>query len=145
MSRLEIYTDGACEPNPGVGGWSMVVYEDGREVHHEIGGSLNTTNNRMEFEGIYAALAWLTVNNRQGVVFSDSQYCINCLTIWWQKWEKKKWQKNGEPIKNLDLIQSCLSIIDSTPIKWVRGHAGNVGNERADELAGIGRIAVKNA
>lgn len=139
---MEIYTDGSCHPNPGRGGWAMVVYEGGREAHTETGHEQQTTNNRMEFEAILAALIHL--NGRAGIVYSDSEYCIKCITQWCKKWQRNGWRmgKNGGggEIKNLDLIQSCLAELGKAKLQWVRGHNGNAGNERADVLARDARI-----
>lgn len=142
---VTIYTDGAAQPNPGYGGWAMVAYRDGREISNESGYVIGATNNQMEFEGIYAALRWLRDNGETGVVCSDSQYAINCLTIWWPKWKRFGWRKskNGDYVKNRDIIERCLTLMPGVRLQWVRGHCGIEGNERADELAGIARLAAE--
>ena len=139
---FEIYTDGACEPNPGLVGWGFVAYQDGIEVHTACGGEVDTTNNRMEFAGILNALLWL--DGKKATIHTDSQYCLNALTIWHQKWAANGWRKGpkktAEPVKNAEVIQACLAAKQSRhTLKWCKGHSGIVGNERADRLAAMGR------
>jgi len=142
---LEIYTDGSCNPNPGPGGWSFVVYENHKEIHHAYGGERNTTNNRMEFMGILEALKWL--QGREAVIKTDSQYCLNCITKWAGKWRSKGWRlADGSPVKNAELLQDCLTLkTHLTHFKWVKGHSKIKGNERADKLAGMGRASLMAA
>lgn len=144
---FEIYTDGACEPNPGLGGWGFVVYQHGVEIHTAFGGEHNTTNNRMEFAGILNALLWL--DGKKATIHTDSQYCLNALTIWHQKWALNGWRKGpkktAEPVKNAEVIQACLAAKQSRhTLKWCKGHSGITGNERADRLAAMGRSGTKD-
>ncbi|MGL4232009.1 MAG: ribonuclease H family protein [Casimicrobium sp.] len=133
---MEIYTDGACHPNPGNGGWAFVVYEGGNEIHHEAGSCENVTNNQMEAEAICRALEWL--RGRQATVYTDSQYCQKALTIWHRKWQRNGWKKGpkagDEPVKNADYWRRALAVMGKAKILWCRGHSGIVGNERADAL-----------
>ena len=143
----EIWTDGACEPNPGIGGWGYLLRDDQGLTREECGGLRSTTNNRMELTAILMALKALP-NGASAVIYSDSQYCVNGLTSWHAKWVKKDWKrKDGTDMPNRDL---WLALHDENrrvraAYKWVRGHNGNVGNERADTLANIGRMAVVSA
>lgn len=144
---LVIYTDGACEPNPGAGGWSFVVYRDGKEIHHEFGGDLNMTNNIMEMTAALMALRWFA---SRGIVepvriYSDSQYTVKGCNEWRLGWKRKGWSRGpGKPLANVDLWKALDEALALVPIKldWVKGHIGVAGNERADELAEIGRQSV---
>jgi ribonuclease HI len=147
QGALVVYTDGACEPNPGRGGWGFVVYQNGVEVHTAFGGDLETTNNRMEFSGILNALKWL--DGKTATIHTDSQYCLNALTLWHTKWARNGWRKGAkqtaEPVKNAALIQACLAAKQSGhTLMWCRGHSGIVGNERADRLAALGRSSAQS-
>ena len=149
-SGLVIYTDGACEPNPGKGGWAFVVYRDGKEVHFECGGDLDATNNIMEMTALLKALEWLLGAEGRGFarILSDSQYVVKGCNEWRQGWKKRDWQrlvdrhgKKMEPIKNVDLWKRLDGLLMLAPVKieWVKGHVGILGNERADELSNTGR------
>lgn len=135
----KIYTDGACTGNPGPGGWGVVIYfTDGST--HEIGDAFpQTTNNRMEMQAAIAALQFLKNSSQTDPVtlYTDSEYLINCVTKWVKGWKKKGWKKSdGSPVLNQDLLE-ILDELNSPQIKWeyVRGHAGNFGNERCDAIA----------
>lgn len=134
---LRIWADGACEPNPGPGGWGW-HRSDGES---RFGGDEETTNNRMEMTAILEALRELP-DGKAVIIYSDSQYCVKGLTIWRKGWQKKNWMKKGEPMINRDLwllLEEQLSRLDVTT-KWVKGHNGDAGNEKADELAVRGRM-----
>lgn len=133
----EIYTDGACSPNPGKGGWAFVVYDQGKEMHSEKGNSGHTTNNRMELMAIKKALEWADrTNNTCTTIYTDSMLCVNSLTKWYKKWQQKNWVTSGkEEVKNKDILIECIPLLRNHKIKWVKGHAGIQGNERADSLA----------
>jgi len=134
-----IYTDGACTGNPGPGGWGVVIYFNDGSIH-EIGEPCDcTTNNRMEIEAAIAALRYLQTSekNEQITLYTDSEYLINCVTKWVTGWKAKGWKKaDGKPVVNQDLLVT-LDELNSHHIKWqhVRGHSGNVGNERCDMIA----------
>lgn len=120
---IEIYTDGACvRSQNGPGGWGVYVPSTGFE---DFGGDPQTTVNRMELEAIYQAV--LYASGRKAVIRTDSLLSVNVLT---RKWKAKK---------NLDLIEKIWALgTENIRLEWVRGHDGNAGNERADELAGRG-------
>lgn len=134
-----IYTDGACRGNPGPGGWGVVLNYKG--VTKELyGGERETTNNRMELFAVIAALEALskpcTVQ-----LNSDSKYVLQGITEWLENWKKRGWlTANKSPVKNEDLW--CRLDAARTPHhiewKWVKGHSGDQGNDRADQLANLG-------
>lgn len=134
-----IYTDGACTGNPGPGGWGVVVYFADGSVHELGGRSAQTTNNRMEMQAAIAALQFLTESGQQEFItlYTDSQYLINGVTKWVKGWKKKGWKTaEGKPVLNQELWET-LDQLNSKHVKWqyVRGHAGNFGNERCDAIA----------
>lgn len=138
---LDIYTDGGCVPNPGAGGWGVAVYQDGEEVWSESGGEIETTNNRMELTAIIKALE--LAHGRPCLIFTDSMLCVNTLSQWAKGWRKA----DGGQVKNLDLVKRAYELFQNSKAKmvWVKGHAGNVGNERADKLASEGRAMTINS
>ena len=137
--KVQIYTDGACRGNPGVGGWGASLSYNG--THKEIyGGEQETTNNRMELTAVIEALkvlkepSDLTIN-------SDSKYVLSGINEWLPNWKKRNWKTaSRKPVKNVDLWQQLEALAQPHTIKWVwvKGHSGNVGNDRADELANMG-------
>lgn len=145
---LVIYCDGACEPNPGAGGWGFVVYRDGVEIHSEHGGANPTTNQRMELTAALMALRWFA---GRGIVepvrlLSDSMYTVEGCNSWRHSWKARGWRRKGKnpEIVSLDLwrdLDEALTLLPIT-LEWVKGHVGTLGNERADELAAIGRETV---
>lgn len=138
----KIYTDGGCSPNPGNGGWGMCVYQGKREITWTNGGEENTTNNRMELAAMINALEWVGNHPQHWpcVIYSDSKYVVDGIKTWMNNWAKKNWMKKGTPIKNHDLWKIIFSLRQEKDceIEWIRGHSGDVGNERADELATMG-------
>ena len=145
-TSYSVWTDGACEPNPGIGGWGYVIrgHGDGGVIE-ACGGVLNTTNNRMELTAVLMALRVLQ-DGAQAVIHSDSTYVVNGLTIWRTRWSKRGWcKKSGEPIPNRDLwllLEAQALRVPAAQFRWVRGHSGDAGNERADRLAAAGRAGV---
>ena len=130
-----IYTDGGCEPNPGVGGWGAVlIYGD--RMKELSGGALETTNNRMEMTAAIEALSALK-RPCKIQLHTDSEYVKKGITEWITSWKKKKWMGRGGPVKNVDLWKRLDALAETHDIewRWVRGHAGNTYNERCDELA----------
>ena len=139
MDKIEIFTDGACKGNPGPGGWGALLVVDGKQKEL-FGGELNTTNNRMELTAIIEALAAL---NRpcQVVLHTDSQYVLKGITEWIKGWKARGWKTAAKaPVKNVDLWLTLDAEQARHQIewRWVRGHSGHVGNERADALANLG-------
>ena len=133
----EIYTDGACSGNPGPGGWgTRIEFADGQV--HELGGRDGaTTNNRME---LLAAIEALTALKKPSAVtlHTDSTYVKDGLTKWIHGWKRNGWKTAAKkPVKNKDLWQALEAACERHDIKWVwvKGHAGDEGNEKADELA----------
>ena len=134
-----IYTDGACTGNPGPGGWGVVVYFSDGSIHEMGDASARTTNNKMEMQAAIAALEFLKTSKQTEpiILHTDSEYLINCVTKWVKGWKKKGWKKaDGKPVLNQDLLET-LDELNTPQVKWqhVRGHAGNVGNERCDAIA----------
>ncbi len=134
---MRIYTDGACDPNPGPGGYGVVLLHPKKRLEAS-GGFRLTTNNRME---IYAAIRGLELLKRpcELTLLSDSQYLVNAITQGWATaWKKRDWWRtNKERAINIDLWQKLLALCDEHKVQfvWVRGHAGNKENERCDELS----------
>jgi len=136
---IEIWTDGACRGNPGPGGWGVLL-RSGQHVREMHGGELETTNNRMELTAVIEALAALKRASRI-VVHTDSQYVQLGITEWLPQWRKRDWKTAArKPVKNVDLWQRLAELVAQHRIdwRWVPGHAGVEGNERADSLANKG-------
>lgn len=134
-----IYTDGACAGNPGPGGWGVVVYFTDRSTYELGGAAPQTTNNRMELQAAISALEFLTQSEQQDsvILFTDSEYVKNGITKWITGWKQKGWKTaQGKPVLNQDLWQA-LEQLNSPQVEWryVRGHSGNLGNERCDAIA----------
>nr|WP_010132269.1 ribonuclease HI [Microbulbifer agarilyticus] len=139
MKQVTIYTDGACRGNPGPGGWGVLLMS-GESEKELCGGESLTTNNRME---LMAAIEALQALNQQCRVdlHTDSQYVRQGITGWIHNWKKNGWKTaNKKPVKNADLWQALDSAIGEHDVHWhwVKGHAGDPGNERADALANRG-------
>ena len=133
---IHIYTDGACKGNPGKGGWGAILEVDGKE-RELFGGEPVTTNNRMELTAVIEALAALKRPCRV-VLHTDSQYVQKGITEWIHGWKARGWRTAAkEPVKNVDLWKKLDEVVRAHEIdwKWVKGHAGDAGNERADALA----------
>ena len=136
MTRVEIYTDGACRGNPGPGGWGAILRSGGRERELH-GGDPATTNNRMELTAAIRALEALKKRCRVAL-YTDSQYVRQGITEWLPLWVARGWKTAGrKPVKNQDLWQQLAKAATRHQIEWhwVKGHAGHPQNERADELA----------
>ncbi len=140
---VHIFTDGACKGNPGPGGWGAVLIHGNREKEI-FGGESLTTNNRMELTAVIEALRSLK-RPCHVVVHTDSQYVQLGISEWLPNWIQRGWKTAAKkPVKNADLWQRLYDVAARHEIewRWVRGHAGNVGNERADELANRGAESV---
>jgi ribonuclease HI len=139
MTEVVIYTDGACSGNPGPGGWGAVLRWNGttRELH---GGEPATTNNRMELMAAIQALEALT-RPAKVILYTDSKYVHDGITKWIHGWERNGWKTSAkQPVKNEDLWRRLAEARKRHDIewRWLKGHAGDPGNERADELARLG-------
>lgn len=137
MKRVEIFTDGACQGNPGPGGWGAVLRCNG--VEKEIsGGAADTTNNRMELSGVIEALRLLK-EPCEVVLCSDSKYVCDAIAKGWAKgWQRNGWRKaDKKPALNTDLWEVLLALLSRhhVTVNWVKGHAGHPENERCDKLA----------
>ncbi len=136
MTEVVIYTDGACSGNPGPGGWGAVLQGSGKEKEL-YGGDALTTNNRMELMAAIQALEALQRPARV-TLYTDSKYLLDGITKWIHGWQRNGWLTSAKkPVKNDDLWRRLTAAMDPHEItwKWVKGHAGDPGNERADELA----------
>ena len=139
MKTVNIYTDGACKGNPGVGGWgALIEYGDTRKEY--FGGELNTTNNQMELkaaiEGLKALKEPCIVN-----LTTDSKYVMQGITSWIDTWKKNNWKSSSKKdVKNKDLWVELDKYVEIHNVKWlwVKGHSGHEQNEIADQLANKG-------
>lgn len=139
MDKIKIYTDGACKGNPGVGGWGALLIA-GKHEKELFGGEKETTNNRMELMAVIQALGALK-RPCQIDLHTDSQYVLKGITEWMDGWKAKGWKTASKaPVKNVDLWQELDAACKLHQIQWiwVKGHAGDAGNERADALANRG-------
>ncbi|MFZ5556077.1 MAG: ribonuclease HI [Pseudomonadota bacterium] len=136
---VDIYTDGACKGNPGVGGWGALLTLRGRS-RELFGGEPLTTNNRMELTAVIRALEALTRRSRVRL-HTDSTYVQQGITQWIHNWRRKGWRTaDGKPVKNADLWRRLAELAAQHDVDWVwvRGHSGHDGNEAADRLANRG-------
>ena len=134
-----IYTDGACSGNPGPGGWGTVVYFTDGGIQELGGGDRATTNNRMELQAAIDGLDYYVKSGQKQpiVLYTDSEYVKNGITKWISGWKKKGWKTStGKPVLNQDLWEA-LDELHSNQVEWryVKGHSGNEGNVRCDEIA----------
>lgn len=127
---MDIYTDGACNPNPGKGAWSLVVVQKEEITLIRNGTEFETTNNRMELKGIIKALEYVLENNLDATIHTDSTYCLGfCL-------KEFKAKKNKDLTEELSwLISECEKQELNIDFKWIKGHSGNLGNDAADFYA----------
>ena len=145
-SEVDVYTDGACKGNPGVGGWGVLL-KSGRHKRELCGGEAHTTNNRMELTAVIRALEALNRKCRIRL-HTDSKYVQKGITEWIHAWKKRGWKTAGkQPVKNEDLWRQLDDLACGHDIEWlwVKGHAGHDGNERADELANRGVEQARSA
>lgn len=140
-----IYTDGACSGNPGPGGWGTAIYFTDGSVHELGGADPQTTNNRMEMQAAIAALEYLLESQQTEPValYTDSEYVKNGVTQWLSGWKKKGWKTStGKAVLNQDLWQVLDTLqqkvnqrVNSLQWRYVKGHSGDKGNDRCDEIA----------
>ena len=141
---VEIWTDGGCKPNPGPGGWAAIL-KYGDHERELTGGDPATTNNRMELTAAIMALEALK-RPCNVVLHTDSEYVRNGISRWINGWVRNNWRNAAkDPVANMELWQRLLAAAKPHDVewKWVRGHAGNVMNERADVLATRARQALE--
>lgn len=141
MNQIDIYTDGACKGNPGPGGWGAVLMSAGSEKEL-FGGEASTTNNRMELMAVIEALAALK-RPCHVTLYLDSEYVRKGITEWIAGWKARGWRTAaGQEVKNVDLWKRLDAAVFGAghriEWRWVKGHSGNPGNERADLLANRG-------
>ena len=139
MNEVVIYADGACRGNPGPGGWGAWL-KSGEHEKEMFGGEKLTTNNRMELTAAIEALA--SLKQRCAVtIYTDSVYVKDGITKWIHGWKTRGWTTaDKKPVKNVELWQrlDVLNALHKVEWRWVKGHAGDPGNERADRLANQG-------
>ena len=133
---INIYTDGACSGNPGIGGWGVVILENNKEILLN-GGDQHTTNNKMELTAAIKALEYFELK-KDLIIYTDSKYVKDGIESWITNWKKNGWKTSTKKIvKNKELWMQLDNLINKHNVtwKWVKGHAGFEFNEKADELA----------
>jgi len=139
VNEVLIYTDGACRGNPGPGGWGVWLHSGGKDKEL-YGGQQGTTNNRMELTAAIRGLVALKLGCKV-VLYTDSQYVRKGITEWITQWKQRDWKTAArKPVKNADLWRELDTAVISHQVewRWVKGHSGDPGNEKADELANRG-------
>lgn len=145
VTRVVVYTDGACDPNPGTGGWAALLMVEGKPETRRVltGGARDTTNNRMEMTAVIEGLRALTRRSSVTLV-TDSEYVKNAFTKKWiEGWKKRGWKTaSKEPVKNQDLWMAMIAEIEKHEVhwKWVRGHGHDPINDEVDRLAVQARL-----
>jgi len=151
---LEVYADGCYEPHSDTGGWAFIAYRDGVEIATGHGGIARSSNNAMELAALLEAARWLNANalSEPSTLWTDSAYAVNGCLQWRHIWKSRNWRKKGadpkarsRPVPDAELwkaIDAELSGNTLISVAWCKGHAGLVGNERADMLAEEGRKSV---
>ena len=133
---INIYTDGACSGNPGIGGWGVVIIDNGEEIQLN-GGNHNTTNNKMELTAAIKALEYFE-QRKDLIIYTDSRYVKDGIESWIINWKQNGWKTSTKkPVKNKEMWIALDDLIKKHNInwEWVKGHAGNKHNEKADYLA----------
>ena len=137
---IKVYTDGACKGNPGIGGWGVYIKTSDYEKDL-YGSSRETTNNQMEMQAALEALKYLKDKNDLIELYTDSNYLRQGITEWIHKWKKNNWRTAArKPVANRELWIQISDLNEKMDVEWhwVKGHAGDPGNERADQLANLG-------
>jgi len=137
--KIVIHADGAASPNPGIGGWACVLFDPAKDYRKELSGfQAVATNNQMELTSVIEAFKALKMPCNV-TLYSDSQYVVNAFNQGWiNGWQSKRWiASSGKPVKNQELWKELLCAIKQHDVTWIwcKGHDGNAGNERCDELA----------
>ncbi len=133
---INVYTDGACSGNPGIGGWGVVILDNNKEILLN-GGDQHTTNNKMELTAAIKALEYFEIR-KDLIIYTDSKYVKDGIESWIINWKKNGWKTTAKkPVKNKELWISLDELMKKHNInwKWVKGHDGNIHNEKADYLA----------
>ena len=135
-NKIQLFTDGACKGNPGIGGWGVLI-KSNHTINELKGFQLQTTNNRMELTAVIEGLKSIK-NNSNIAIITDSKYVKNGIEQWIINWKKNGWKTaSKKPVKNKELWQELDILTSGHTIEWqwVKGHSGDLGNERADGLA----------
>ena len=149
MSEFGLWTDGSAHAGTRNGGWAYVITNSTGEKLDEAAGAVkDTTNNRMELQSVVEGLKRFDPKCACVTVTSDSAYVVNCfLAGWYKRWRKNGWYTAGGQVKNRDLWEELLQVVEAfeNPVQWVhiRGHKGNLWNERCDVLAGEARLTLE--
>ena len=141
---IKVYTDGACRSNPGPGGWGVYII-NGNQTEELFGGDVSTTNNKMEMQAAISALVHLKDSESSIELYTDSNYLRQGITEWIYKWKKNDWLTSSKkPVANRELWIELDKLNSGMNVNWywVKGHAGDPGNEKADELANKGADSV---
>jgi ribonuclease HI len=138
--KVEIYTDGSCDPNPGPGGWAALILE-GKDKKTISGFAEESTNNRMELTAALEALRKVDVS-KPVKIFTDSQYLQKGVEEWLANWKAHNWKRKSGVLANIDLWKAISEEISRHKItwRWIKGHAGNPLNEQVDRLAQQARL-----
>jgi ribonuclease HI len=137
---IEIFTDGACKGNPGPGGWGFVFYRSTDVLIEKSGFKSNTTNNQMELKAVIEALKEFShsFGNEKMILYTDSSYVKNGILSWLPQWKNNQWKTSfKKPVKNQELWRELDTLIHfpNYEFRWIKAHAGIIGNEHADRLA----------
>ena len=137
---IKVYTDGACRGNPGPGGWGAIIFRDNKEIELFDGDKM-TTNNQMEMVAAIKALEYLKDEDQKIILYTDSDYLRQGITSWIVNWKNNNWRTAAKkPVKNKELWILLDQLVEQLNIEWhwVKGHSGDPGNEKADDLANKG-------
>ena len=146
MAKYELWTDGSGNASTG-GGWAYVIVRGDQEVKRGHGSVGDTTNNRMELQAVIEGLKQFDPKTAKVTVVSDSAYVVNCfLQKWYVKWRAKNWMSSSGPVKNRDLWEELLTLVEAfgsnISFRHIRGHQGHKWNELCDQMASLARLRV---